>query len=93
MDVVAAIELSKTTMFRIRINFFYAFLYNMIGVPIAAGVFFPVGVVLQPWMASVAMALSSVSVVLSSLWLKRYHICTVCEVTKSRKTLCCFQSI
>ena len=73
MDVVAAMELSRATMRRIRINFIYAFLYNMIGVPIAAGVFFSVGVVLQPWMASVAMALSSVSVVLSSLWLKRYQ--------------------
>ena len=72
MDVVAAMELSRTTMRRIRINFVYAFLYNLIGVPIAAGLFFPVNVVLQPWMASVAMALSSVSVVLSSLWLKRF---------------------
>jgi len=72
MGVVHAMDLSRVTMRRIRINFVYAFLYNMIGVPIAAGVFFPVGVVLQPWMASVAMALSSVSVVLSSLWLKRW---------------------
>ena len=74
MDVVHAMNLSRTTMRRIRINFFYAFLYNMIGVPIAAGVLFPVGIALQPWMASVAMALSSVSVVLSSLWLKRYAL-------------------
>lgn len=74
MDVVAAMELSTVTMRRIRINFVYAFLYNMIGVPIAAGVFFPLGVVLQPWMASVAMALSSVSVCLSSLWLRRFVI-------------------
>lgn len=82
MDVVAAMELSRTTMRRIRINFFYAFLYNMIGVPIAAGAFFPIGVVLQPWMASVAMALSSVSVVLSSLWLKRWKK----KVYKSEQT-------
>ena len=72
MDVVAAMELSKATMQRIHINFVYAFLYNIIGVPIAAGVFVSFGVVLKPWMASIAMALSSVSVVLSSLWLKRF---------------------
>ncbi|XP_065670106.1 copper-transporting ATPase 2 isoform X2 [Hydra vulgaris] len=73
MDVVAAMELSKATMQRIHINFVYAFLYNVIGVPIAAGVFVGFGIVLKPWMASIAMALSSVSVVMSSLWLKRWR--------------------
>jgi len=71
--VVAAIQLARRTMGTIRLNLFWAFLYNVIGIPIAAGVLYPwVPVLLSPVIASAAMAWSSLSVVLNSLTLRRF---------------------
>eukprot|EP00043_Microstomoeca_roanoka_P012258 m.117956 g.117956 ORF g.117956 m.117956 type:complete len:1091 (-) comp15440_c1_seq2:314-3586(-) len=73
LDVCVAMHLSKATVHRIYYNFIWAVLYNIVGVPIAAGVLYPLGIMLTPMMASAAMALSSVSVVMSSLLLRRYE--------------------
>ncbi len=71
MKIPAAITLSKQTLVTIRQNLFWAFIYNLIGVPIAAGVLYPfTGFLLNPMIAGAAMALSSVSVVSNSLRLK-----------------------
>ncbi len=71
-DVIVALEVARSTYNRIRINFFWAFLYNMCGIPLAAGVLYPLikPLVVPPAIAGLAMALSSVTVVLSSLTLK-----------------------
>jgi len=71
-SVAAAIRLSFTTMKVIRQNLFWAFIYNIIGIPIAAGVLYPFGgILLNPEFAAAAMAMSSVSVVSNSLRLRR----------------------
>lgn len=70
--IVKAIHLSRSTMRNIRENLFFAFIYNFLGVPIAAGVLYPfVGLLLNPIIASAAMSLSSVSVIMNALRLKR----------------------
>jgi len=72
--VVTAIELSKRTLRTIKQNLFWAFIYNVLGIPVAAGVLYPfVGMLLDPMVASAAMALSSVSVVTNSLRLHRFR--------------------
>lgn len=72
--VVAAVDLSRRTMRVIKQNLFWAFFYNMLGIPVAAGVLYPVfGILLSPVIASAAMAASSVSVVANSLRLRRFR--------------------
>ena len=72
--VVTAIQLSRRTMRTIRANLFWAFVYNVVGIPIAAGALYPFfRVLLSPVLASAAMAWSSLSVVLNSLTLRRFR--------------------
>ena len=70
--IVRARRLSRATMRNIRQNLFFAFIYNALGVPIAAGVLYPVfGLLLNPMIASAAMSFSSVSVIGNALRLRR----------------------
>ncbi len=70
--LVRAIALSRATMGNIRLNLLFAFIYNGVGIPIAAGILYPfTGLLLSPMIASAAMALSSVSVIANSLRLRR----------------------
>ena len=70
--VVTAIALSRATIRNVKQNLFWAFVYNVVGIPIAAGALYPAfGILLSPILASAAMAFSSVSVVSNSLRLRR----------------------
>jgi P-type Cu+ transporter len=74
-SIAAAVALSRRTMRTMKQNLFWAFIYNVIGIPIAAGVLYPVfGILLSPILASAAMAFSSVSVVANSLRLRRARV-------------------
>jgi len=73
-DVAKALELSKKTFNRIKLNLFWAFIYNVLGIPVAAGLFFAVGLTLSPELAGLAMAFSSLSVVTSSVLLNKAKI-------------------
>jgi len=76
-DAVTAISLSSATMKNIRENLFWAFMYNTVCIPVAAGVLYPVlGITLSPMIAAAAMSFSSLCVVLNSLRLRRMKIYT-----------------
>ncbi|KAK8263607.1 hypothetical protein V6Z11_D12G051700 [Gossypium hirsutum] len=83
--VITAIDLSRKTFSRIQWNYVFAMAYNVVAIPIAAGVLYPsLGIKLPPWAAGACMALSSVSVVCSSLLLRRYkkpRLTTILEIT------------
>ena len=75
LGVAKARELSRATMRNIRENLFFAFIYNSLGVPVAAGVLYPIfGLLLSPMIAAAAMSLSSVSVIGNALRLRALRL-------------------
>jgi len=79
-DVVKAVRLGISTLSKVKQNLFWAFFYNVVGIPIAAGVLYPFfGITLKPEYAGLAMAFSSVSVVTNSLLLKRVALDMLCS--------------
>jgi P-type Cu+ transporter len=73
--IAKALRLSRRTMRNIRQNLFFAFIYNALGVPVAAGALYPLfGLLLSPIIASAAMSASSVSVILNALRLQRARL-------------------
>lgn len=80
--VPVAIALARATMRTIRRNLLWASVYNLLGLPIAAGAFAGLGIALSPVYASAAMSLSSVSVLLSSLMLRRFRSASGAEIVR-----------
>ena len=75
IDVIKAIDISKYTIKNIKQNLFWAFFYNILGIPLAAGILFlPFGITLNPMFAAAAMSLSSVCVVLNALRLTKFKL-------------------
>lgn len=86
--IADAIHLSTLTVRTIRENLFWAFIYNLIGIPVAAGILYPVcGFLLNPMIAGAAMAMSSVSVVTNSLRLRKKKLSTDCIITPASSEL------
>jgi P-type E1-E2 ATPase len=71
MDVLAAIRLSKSTVVKMKQNLFWAAIYNVIAIPVAAGILYPLGILLSPAVAALAMSASSITVVTNAVLLKR----------------------
>jgi Cu+-exporting ATPase len=72
-DVVVALEVAKATMRKVKQNLFWAFIYNTLGIPLGAGLFYPfIALIISPELAGLLMAVSSVTVTLNTLLLKRF---------------------
>lgn len=85
-DIHTAIKLSKSVIVNVKENLFWAFFYNVIGIPIAAGILYPsLGIKLSPVFAALAMSLSSVCVVLNALRLKRFKSNNINKIVVQKK--------
>ncbi len=84
----AAIRLSRAALRNIHENLFWAFIYNIIGIPLAAGVFIPFGLTLNPMFGAAAMSLSSFCVVSNALRLNLFDVHSTKQKKKNKK--CCF---
>lgn len=86
MDVVTALELGKATMKKIKMNLFWAFFYNVIGIPVAAGILYPIcKLKLNPMIGAAAMSFSSVSVVTNALTLRNFKSKYIIENNKEKE--------
>ncbi|MGN0797293.1 MAG: heavy metal translocating P-type ATPase [Christensenellales bacterium] len=85
LDVPKALNLSKSTLKIIRQNLFWAFIYNLVGIPLAAGILSPIGLTLNPMFGALAMSLSSTCVVLNALRLNAVSITNKSKTNKNAK--------